>query len=389
MRSKAGKLRVKPAAQAMEKIALLILLVLAQTSHAYPDSGLLLRYDDGGAECFWSDYYPNGMAVEFTPPSLRWRITALLIYGFALVKGEKSFIVEVRDNNFNMVFKASIPISNHFKNATLDWAKVPLPSIVVKDNFYVCIYPMLEPNGTQLWIAMDNDTIPDRSFLIDCYKQEMRKLDGGNAMIRVKGEEATDLAEIILDSIFVEEGALRVLFRVIATSNVTEVSAVLQTDSLTEDYKVIYREWLYEVIVDWPRLLGIEEPARLTLRAKTLNSTATLVVKLSETLFSKYLRLKGENRSLKVLLNNSRLERETLEHVVEGKETDITIMKASLEAYEKKWLKEAEEAEKLTRELNAVRLLTGFLGLSTILLFIITLRRKPVQARPLTSGGGR
>ncbi|MBO3808319.1 MAG: hypothetical protein FGF50_01820 [Candidatus Brockarchaeota archaeon] len=389
MGSEADELRIKSAAQAMEKIALLILLVLAQTSHAYPDPGLSLRYDDGGAECFWSDYYPNGVAVKFTPPALRWRITAVLIYGFAVVKGEKSFIIEVRDSGFNMVFKAPIPISNYFKNATLDWAKVPLPSIVVKGGFYVCVYPMLEPNGTQLWIAMDNDTIPDRSFLIDCYRQEMGKFDGGNVMTRVEGEEATDLAEIILDSIFVEEETLRVLFRVIATSNITDVNAALQTGSLTEDCEVIYREGLYEVTVDWPRLFGLKEPARLTLRAETLKSTATLVVKLSETLFSEYLRLRSENRFLKVMLNNSRLERETLEHVLEGKETDITIMKASLEAYEKKWLKEAEEAEKLTRELNVMRLLTGFLGLSTVLLFAILLRRGLIRARPLRGGGSR
>ncbi|MBO3832903.1 MAG: hypothetical protein FGF51_05900, partial [Candidatus Brockarchaeota archaeon] len=267
--------------------------------------------------------------------------------------------------------------------ATLDWAKIPLPSIIMKGDFYVCVYPMLELGGTQLWIAIDNDTASDRGFLVDCYRQEMRKLDGGSVMIRVEGEEATDLAEIILNSIFFEKETLRTLFRVIATSNITEVSAVLQTDFLTEDCGVIYREGLYEVIVDWSRLLGIEEPAKLTLRAKALNSTATLVVKLGETFFSEYLQLRGENEFLKAMLNNSRLERETLGRMLEGKETDITIMKASLEAYEKKWLNEAEEAEKLTQELNVMRLLTGFLGLSTVLLFTILLRRGLIRARPL------
>ncbi|MBO3842561.1 MAG: hypothetical protein FGF48_09150 [Candidatus Brockarchaeota archaeon] len=365
------------------------LLMLAQASCVYPDSSPSLRYDDGGAECFWSDYYPNGIAVKFTPPALKWRITAILIYGFAVIKGEKSFIVEVRDGGFNLVFKASIPISSHFKNATLDWAKVPLPSIVVKDNFYICIYPMLEPNGTQLWTAIDNDTISDRSFLVDCYRQEMRKYDEGNAMIRVEGEEAVDFVEIVPDSIFVEEGALRILFRVIATSNVTEVSAVLQAGSLTEDCEVIYKEGLHEATVDWPRLFGLKEPARLTLRAKTLNSTATLAIKLGENLFSEHLRLKDENRFLRAMLNNSRLERETLERALQGKETDITIMKASLEAHERKWLKEVEVTEKLTRELNVIKLLAGFLGLSMALLFTILLRRGLIQARPPRGGGGR
>ncbi|MBO3833084.1 MAG: hypothetical protein FGF51_06845 [Candidatus Brockarchaeota archaeon] len=388
MESEADELRVggkiESAAQTVGKAVLLILLVSAQTSHAYPDSSLLLRYDDGGAECFWSDYYPNGMAVEFCPPSLKWRITAVLIYGFAILKDEKTFIIEVRDNDFNVVFKVSIPIPNYFKNATLDWAKVILPGVIVEGNFYVCVYPMLEPNETQLWIAIDNDTISDRSFLVDCYRQEMRKLDGKSVMIRVKGEEATDLAEIILDSISVEKESLRILFRVIATSNVTEVSAALQTGSLTEDCEVMHRGELYEVTVNWPKLSGLKEPAGLILRSKTLNSTTNLVIKLGETLFSEYLRLRDENWFLRAMLNNSR-EQETLRHMLEGKEADITIMKASLEAYEKKQLREAGEVEKLAQELNLMRLLMGFLGLSMILLFIVLGRKS--HASSASTGG--
>ncbi|MBO3754912.1 MAG: hypothetical protein FGF53_08590, partial [Candidatus Brockarchaeota archaeon] len=235
---------------------------------------------------------------------------------------------------------------------------------------------------TQLWIAIDNDTISDRSFLVDCYRQEMRGFNGGNAMIRVKGEEATDLAEIILDSISVEKESLRILFRVIATSNVTEVSAALQTGSLTEDCEVMHRGELYEVTVNWPKLSGLKEPAGLVLRSKTLNSTTNLVIKLGETLFSEYFRLKDENKFLKVTLNNSKLEQEALGRILEGKEADIKIMRASLEAYEKGWLREVEE---LTRELNLMKLLTGFLGLSTALLFAILLRRRLVRARLLRS----
>ncbi|MEM4230158.1 MAG: hypothetical protein QXZ66_10425 [Thermoproteota archaeon] len=370
----------KSAAQTTGKIALLILLILAQVPRVHPDSSLLLHYDDGGAEYFWSDYYPNGIAVEFTPPALKWRITAVLIYGFAVIRGEKSFIVEVRDSDFNLAFRGSFSISNYFKNVTLDWARIPLPSIVVESNFYVCVYPLLEPNRTQLWIAMDNDTVSNRCFLVDRYRQEVRKFDRGNAMIRVEGEEATDLAEITLDSIFVEEESLRVLFRVIATGNVTEVSAALQIGSLTEDYKVTYKEGLYEVAIDWSKLLGLKEPAKLALKAKTLNSTPTLLIKLGEALFSEYLQLKGENKLLRAALNSSRLEQEALRHRIEDKEADMAIMRASLETYEKRLLRDAEEVEKLTREFNAMRLLTGLLGLSAILSFII-LRRKSMQAR--------
>ncbi|MBO3810247.1 MAG: hypothetical protein FGF50_11740 [Candidatus Brockarchaeota archaeon] len=141
---------------------------------------------------------------------------------------------------------------------------------------------MLEPNGTQLWIAIDNDTVSGRSLLVDCYRQETKRYDRGNAMMRVEGEEATDFAEIIPDSIFVEEEVLRIFFRVITRSNVTEISAVLQRGPQTVDCKVVRKGELYEVVVDWPRLSGLKELAKLKLRAKTLNSTTTLVVKLGE-----------------------------------------------------------------------------------------------------------
>ncbi|MEM2930623.1 MAG: hypothetical protein QW797_07190 [Thermoproteota archaeon] len=129
----------KSAAQTTGKIALLTLLILAQVPRVRPGSSLLLRYDNGGAEYFWSDYYPNGMAVKFTPPAFRWKITAVLIYGFAVIKGNGSFIIEVRDGDFNLAFRGSFSISDCLKNATLDWVKISMPNIAVKGDFYVCV----------------------------------------------------------------------------------------------------------------------------------------------------------------------------------------------------------------------------------------------------------
>ncbi|MGC8831452.1 MAG: hypothetical protein ACP5PQ_02595, partial [Thermoproteota archaeon] len=34
-----------------------------------------LAYDDGDFDYAWSDFYPNGAGVRFTPPALPWRIT--------------------------------------------------------------------------------------------------------------------------------------------------------------------------------------------------------------------------------------------------------------------------------------------------------------------------
>ncbi|MGB9882867.1 MAG: hypothetical protein ACPLPV_08910, partial [Methanomassiliicoccales archaeon] len=81
----------------VEGIRLILILTLLLTAWFTNASATPLAYDNGGAEFFWSDYYPNGIAVKFTPPAYRWKVTAILIYGFAIDKGEKSFLVELRD----------------------------------------------------------------------------------------------------------------------------------------------------------------------------------------------------------------------------------------------------------------------------------------------------
>ena len=70
-----------------------------------------LAYDDSGAEGFWSDYYPNGMAVKFRPPASRWRITTILVYGFIIDRGEKPFMVEIRDEDLNVILRVSLLVS--------------------------------------------------------------------------------------------------------------------------------------------------------------------------------------------------------------------------------------------------------------------------------------
>ncbi len=309
------KFMIKMAGKAM----LLVSLVLIQTFQTCSGApSLVLHYDDGGAEYFWSDYYPNGVAVRFTPPSSKWRITAILVYGFVIDRGVKTFIIEVRNSDFNLIFKASCSTSEHFKNTTLNWARILLSNVVVKGDFYICVYPLLELNGTQLWIAVDNDTAADRSLLVDSYKQETRRFKGGSAMIRVEGEEATDFIKIIPDSIFVEEEALRLFFRVIATDNITEVNAVLQTGPLLEDCKVIRKNELYEAMVDWSRLSGFKEPAKLTLSAKTPSSITSLTIRLGETLPSAYFQLRDENEFLRTMFNGSKPEWEVLKDKLEN-----------------------------------------------------------------------
>lgn len=372
----------KSAARTIGKVALLILLVLAQVPRVYPDSSLLLRYDDGGAEYFWSDYYPNGIAVEFTSPALKWRITAILIYGFAVIRDEKSFIVEVRDESFNLAFRTSVPISNHFKNATLDWSRIPLPSVVVKGNFYVCVYPMLEFNGTQLWIAMDNDTAPDRCLLIDCYRQEVRGWKKGHAMIRVEGEEVIDFIEIIPDAISMNEDVLELYFKVIAPSNDTEVRSVIQIGSLTEGCEVIYEKGLYRTRVEWSKPMNVKEPVKIMLSAKALNLTTTLVLKLNGTVFSKYLRLKEENERLKATIDGFKVEMEVLRNRLEKEENATALLNTSLKEYQRMLSEKAEENEKLIEELKTLRILIVLLAILVAFLAFHTLRiRSTIRGR--------
>ncbi|MEM2088852.1 MAG: hypothetical protein QXF52_09335 [Thermoproteota archaeon] len=368
--------------QGFAKAWLILILILSAARFVNTSAASIeLAYDDGGAEGFWSDYYPNGMAVSFSPPASRWKITAILIYGFIIDRGGKPFIVEVRDEELNVILRASLPVFEYFKNATLNWAKIPLPSMIVTGDFYVCVYPMLEPNGTQLWIAVDEDNASGRSFLIDCYAGRLSRYEAGSAMVRVEGEEAACLAEIIVESISAGEEGLGLVFKVVSPSNATEVKAVLQTGSAIEDCKVTLEEKSYMVTVPWTELSGLTQPAGLVLSVKALNSTITLAIGLSEKLFSKHLKLMEENRLLKTVLNSSRLEQEALRSMVENREADATVLKASLEVSEGKWLKKAEEAERLARELHATRLLTIILGVSTVLLSILLLRSKTSLAR--------
>jgi len=337
-------------------------------------SPIPLTYDDGGAESFWSDYYPNGIAIRFSPPASKWRITGILVYGFTIDKGEKSFIVEIRNKDLNVVFRTSLPITEYFKNATLHWARIPLPSVIIRDDSYICVYPMLDFNGTQLWIAMDNDTISSNCFLIDCYRQGIRSFKEGQAMIRVEGEEIIDFIEIVPNSIFVDEDALKIFFKIIAPSDSIEARATLQAGSLIEDCKIVFDKGFYETRIKWPRLSGLKEPAKLSLSVKALNSTATLIIELNETLFSKYLELKEENGQLRAMVNNSIVELRASRDKLEKEENVLALLRTSLKEYQEMVSEKVKENERLAKELYVMRFLVFLLTVLTASLLTILLR---------------
>ena len=375
-----------------QKIALasfILSLILIQPLRLAVGSGascMMIKYDDGEADYLWSDYYPNGVAVRFTPAALPWKITAALLYGFIINKGERYFIIEARDCDFNLVFKSSYNASEYFGNATLEWARVPLPNVTVRGGFYVSVYPMLEPEGTQLWIGIDNDTSCGRSFLVDGYKEKIvkgweTKQGKGNVMMRVEGEQANGFVEAPLDSISIAEDGIELSFRVSATSNVSEVKAALQLGSTVEGCEVNYKKGRYGVKIDWAKILRLTEPAKLTMNIKTSDSMTASTVRISSILLSKYLELEDENVRLRAALNSSKPERELLERKIENKDLDMAALNASLKIYEKRWLDEAQKAEGLDKELdelndqvNIFKVSTALFVISTASLLVLALR---------------
>lgn len=81
-------------------------------------------------------------------------------------------------------------------------------------------------------------------------------------MIRVEGEEAIDLIEIIPDSILINEDALELYFKIVASSNDIEVRATIQVGSLTEDCEVVRGKGLFKTRIEWSRLLNLERALR-------------------------------------------------------------------------------------------------------------------------------
>ncbi|MBO3810078.1 MAG: hypothetical protein FGF50_10875, partial [Candidatus Brockarchaeota archaeon] len=86
-------------------LALASLSILFLNSLKAYASPFELSYDDGDFDYAWSDFYPSGTAVRFTPPALPWRITGVAFYGLALERdGNMLFTLEVRDQDFSLVY---------------------------------------------------------------------------------------------------------------------------------------------------------------------------------------------------------------------------------------------------------------------------------------------
>ncbi|MEM3389774.1 MAG: hypothetical protein QW491_10250, partial [Thermoproteota archaeon] len=66
-------------------VVLVLTLALSSTLFLSPlksyASPFELSYDDGDFDYAWSDFYPGGAAVRFSPPSSSWRIKSVRVHG--------------------------------------------------------------------------------------------------------------------------------------------------------------------------------------------------------------------------------------------------------------------------------------------------------------------
>jgi len=196
--------------------SLTLILNIAPRVHA---ASFELAYDDGEFDYGWSDFYPSGAAVRFSPPSQSWRITGIRLHGVCVLRGSQVFYVEIWDSNLNTKYRSVFLLNDVFKNATLDWHTIRLPNVVVTGDFYVVIVPMFTLDGPQLWISVDNDPpVSNNSFIVDLNTHAvLASLNAtsrrpGDFMVRVMGEPIPTPPELRLSSISVGEEETTVVF---------------------------------------------------------------------------------------------------------------------------------------------------------------------------------
>jgi hypothetical protein len=253
-------------------LTLALLSVFLLTPLSIHASFFEIAYDDGDFDYAWSDFYPSGAAVRFTPPALPWRITSVVFYGLALEKGGNMlFTLEVRDQGFSLVYTKQYATFQFFENGTFGWARIPLPNLTVNGEFYVCIYPCFSLGATQLWIGVDEDPpISNRSLLVDREEGRIVKtwnVESGrprNFMIRVEGAQAVSVASIGVSSIRIGEQGVEVRLNIASSQPVVSVEGILKHGLTWDLCPLTIEENTYVA-----RLPG---PGNLTVNVKTMDA---------------------------------------------------------------------------------------------------------------------
>ncbi|MBO3798539.1 MAG: hypothetical protein QW491_01640 [Thermoproteota archaeon] len=314
-----------------------------------------LAYDDGSFDYAWSDFYPSGAAVRFTPPALPWRITGVVFYGLALERGGNMlFTLEVRDQYFSLVYTKQYATFQFLKNGTFGWARIPLPNITVNGEFYVCIYPCFSLDATQLWIGVDEDPpISGRSLLVNREEGRIVKVwdeKSGrprNFMIRVEGAQAVSIASIGVSSIRVGEQAIEVRLNIASSQSIVSVEGILRHGLTWDPCSIILEGNAY--------VARLPEPGNLTVNVKTMDSTFGATLNIQVEIWKAY----SELRNRVGMLEESN---ETLTHLVEELSSKVVELNTSVvelnalnRVLEERWLNSLSRMHTLNNTLATVR----------------------------------
>ncbi|MEM3746209.1 MAG: hypothetical protein QXN67_01890 [Thermoproteota archaeon] len=384
-------------------LALALPSILLSTPLKAYASPFELSYDDGSFDYAWSDFYPSGAAVRFTPPASPWRITSIVFYGLALERGGNMlFTLEVRDQFFSLVYTSQYATFQYFQNGTFSWARIPLPNITVNGEFYVCIYPCFSLDATQLWIGVDEDPpISGRSLLVNREEGRIVKTwdeKSGrpkNFMIRVEGMQAVSIVSIGVSSIRVGKQDIEVRLNIASSKPIVSVEGILRHGLTWDPCPIILEGNIY--------VARLPEPGNLTVNVKTMDATFGETLNIQVEIWGAYSRLRNrvgileesnetltnlvQELSLKVVeLNASVVELNALNRVMEGrwlnalnKTRFLNNTLATVRA----------EAEALRGENNSLRIICIILAslLVFTLLVVIGLSRRLRKARRRETGG--
>jgi hypothetical protein len=381
-------------------LTLALLSVFLLTPLSIHASFFEIAYDDGDFDYAWSDFYPSGAAVRFTPPALPWRITSVVFYGLALEKGGNMlFTLEVRDQGFSLVYTKQYATFQFFENGTFGWARIPLPNLTVNGEFYVCIYPCFSLGATQLWIGVDEDPpISNRSLLVDREEGRIVKtwnVESGrprNFMIRVEGAQAVSVASIGVSSIRIGEQGVEVRLNIASSQPVVSVEGILKHGLTWDPCPLTIEENTYVA-----RLPG---PGNLTVNVKTMNAmfgaTLNIQVDIWETcseLRKRVGMLEESNQTLTSLVQELSLRMGELNRT-------MVELKALNRVMEERWLTALDqarslnntlatvsgEAEALRRENHWLRIACATLAFLAVLTLLVALGlsrrlRKPTEGK--------
>jgi hypothetical protein len=381
-------------------LTLALLSVFLLTPLSIHASFFEIAYDDGDFDYAWSDFYPSGAAVRFTPPALPWRITSVVFYGLALERGGNMlFTLEVRDQGFSLVYTKQYATFQFFENGTFGWARIPLPNLTVNGEFYVCIYPCFSLGATQLWIGVDEDPpISNRSLLVDREEGRIVKtwnVESGrprNFMIRVEGAQAVSVASIGMSSIRIGEQGVEVRLNIASSQPVVSVEGILKHGLTWDLCPLTIEENTYVA-----RLPG---PGNLTVNVKTMDAmfgaTLNIQVDIWETcseLRKRVGMLEESNQTLTGLvqelslrmgeLNNSVVELKALNRVMEERWLTALDQARSLN---NTLATVSGEAEALRRENHWLRIACATLAFLAVLTLLVALGlsrrlRKPTEGK--------